>query len=147
MTQFKINESEDFTPLSKNRWILKFPKDLNFPSYLVANMTSPKCVLQLGKYQWEPIIVELYSTKKHSSAELFNKIIHYAEKGYDNDVLFTLELDILDNVGNVNESWMIHVDYVESFDFGELSYVSSQLDDDILISKMVLLPKSCKLNK
>ena len=130
-----------FEPKTKNRFVMTIE---GVPAYLVKTMARPSIQFETitldhinvkryvkGKASWQPITVTLYDPIVPSGAQSvieWVRLHHESVTGrdgysdfYKKDVTFNL----LGPVGDIVEEWILKGTYIQSANFGDLDYASS----------------------
>ena len=130
-----------FEPKLKNRYVM----NLNgLPAYLVKTMARPSITFEEvelhhinvkryvhGKATWEPIEVTLYDPVVPSAAQGVMEWIRLHHEsvtgrdGYSDFYKKDITFNLLDPVGAVVEEWELKGAYIQSANFGDLAFDSS----------------------
>ena len=130
-----------FEPKLKNRYVM----NLNgLPAYLVKTMARPSITFEEvelhhinvkryvhGKATWEPIEVTLYDPVVPSAAQGVMEWIRLHHEsvtgrdGYSDFYKKNITFNLLDPVGAVVEEWELKGAYIQSANFGDLAFDSS----------------------
>jgi hypothetical protein len=109
---------KEWGPKTINRFIcyIKNKNETDFiPSFLLKKMDRPSCYKDNGKWQWNPINIEVYDPIVPSASQIFYT---YITKPQSLDML----LKILGPVGDVVEEWDIKNAEFTYIDFGNLDW-------------------------
>jgi len=130
-----------FEPKTKNRFIMYIE---GVPAYLIKTAKRPSIQFEeivldhinvkrhiKGKGTWQPIDVTLYDPVVPSGAQSVMEWIRLSHEsvtgrdGYSDFYKKDVTFNLLGPVGDVVEEWVLKGTYIESADFGELDYASS----------------------
>jgi hypothetical protein len=130
-----------FEPKTKNRFIMYIE---GVPAYLIKTAKRPSIQFEeivldhinvkrhiKGKGTWQPIDVTLYDPVVPSGAQSVMEWIRLSHEsvtgrdGYSDFYKKDVTFNLLGPVGDVVEEWVLKGTYIESADFGELDYSSS----------------------
>lgn len=128
----------------ENRFIVEFPKEFDIESWLVRSISRP----HFKNNKWENIEMTFMDPIGPSTSErLFKLINKYKKKGLFSFLkkdIFTFQIQSLDPVGQVVETWSVDVKELVSVDFGKYDYGVKD-EDSLQIIKMILKPSNCTL--
>ncbi len=116
------------------RFRTEFPQEFGINSWVVDKISCPKMKKGLLFTTWEDISIEMLDPIHPSSSEALYKI--------QDKKNFIITLSSLDPVGEIVESWHIHVEKFKSIDFGGTLAYS---DDSIKKVTAVMKIKKCVL--
>lgn len=143
--KIKLEMISPCEPKRKNRWLVKFPKEMGISTYMVQSTNRPNLEIINKKFfnytyktklNWEEISFILVDPISPSSTQgMFNWIKKYKNKKFN----YTLE--ILDPTGVVVECWLIKDCVIKSINYGDLSYKK----DGITLLNLKVKPKTCEL--
>ena len=130
-----------FEPKTKNRFIMYVE---GVPAYLIKTANRPQIQFEeivldhinvkryiKGKGAWLPITVTLYDPVVPSAAQAVMEWIRLAHEsvtgrdGYSDFYKKDVTFNMLGPVGDVVEEWILKGTYIETANFGELDYASS----------------------
>ena len=130
-----------FEPKTKNRFIMYAE---GVPAYLIKTANRPSIQFEeivldhinvkryiKGKGDWQPIDVTLYDTVVPSGAQSVMEWIRLSHEsvtgrdGYSDFYKKDVTFNMLGPVGDVVEEWVLKGTYIESANFGDLDYASS----------------------
>jgi hypothetical protein len=109
---------------STNRFICKFLTNKSAPpSFVIKQMERPKCEINrntesnenLSKIKWHPIKLTLYDTVDPNISEIVTQTI-------ENNIIFDLEIRMLNEKGDILEKWLIKNGRISMVDFGSVSW-------------------------
>ena len=130
-----------FEPKLKNRYIMDID---GINAYLIKaanrpSIESDEVVLEhmnvtryiKGKTRWQPIEITLYDPIVPSAAQQVMEWVRLHHEsvtgrdGYKDFYSKTITFNLLDPVGAVAEEWVLHGAYIQSANFGDLAFDSS----------------------
>lgn len=108
--------------------------DVKFPSHWDINEAVVKEVsaLNFNDNHWDDITIKLYDTIAPNAAIRISSLLHTIGNNGINEII---NLQRIDPTGVVIETLDIHISCIKSFDFGNLSYDS----DDINMLSIILV--------
>ena len=146
MADLLLNTPKEHEPLRKNRWLLRFPSDLGINEWTCASAHRPSWKVDVtpipflntetyaaGRYTWEPITVSFNDFIGPSTSQAIMEWVRLiaesvtGREGYAAGYKRDIELEMLDPTGVVVSKWIIKNAFLNSADFGDLSYNSSDL--------------------
>jgi len=137
-----MNKIEKFEPKKTNRFLVRFPEELDIPKELIYKIKRP--TYHIHDNEWAPMEIGFHDSMSYSVSKKLLVYVNDNVIGRDIDetvCLFTFHIDIVDPKNVVIESWVINVNKILSIDFPELSYYS----DEVSQCKMLIKPLSCML--
>ena len=130
-----------FEPKTKNRFIMYVE---GVPAYLIKTANRPQIQFEeivldhinvkryiTGKGSWQPITVTLYDPVVPSAAQAVMEWIRLAHEsvtgrdGYSDFYKKDVTFNMLGPVGDVVEEWVLKGTFIESANFGDLDYAST----------------------
>ena len=130
-----------FEPKTKNRFIMYVE---GVPAYLIKTANRPQIQFEeivldhinvkryiKGKWAWQPITVTLYDPVVPSAAQAVMEWIRLAHEsvtgrdGYSDFYKKDVTFNMLGPVGDVVEEWVLKGTFIESANFGDLDYAST----------------------
>ena len=130
-----------FEPKVKNRFIMNID---GIPSYIIKAMNRPQIQFDevtmehmnvtrylKGKGKWQPIEVTLYDPIVPSGAQSVMEWVRLSHEsvtgrdGYSDFYKKDVTFNMLGPVGDVVEEWTLKGTYIETANFGDLDYASS----------------------
>lgn len=125
-----------FEPKLNNRFIVKFPEELDIPSWCVSQINKP----EYHNGQWSIITIMFRDPIAPSISQRIYKLLDSKITESPNQ-LKEFHIVSLDPVGVEVEDWHIIVDEIIYFNFGLLNYSDDQIQNVLMQVK----PKNCKL--
>jgi len=117
-----------FEPLRQNRFLITFPPELNIPSYLVKDVTTPSIKVSNSVHSCcEDIIVTFYDSVDYLTQKRLYDIITNPKSNNSHNNKFTIEM--IDSIGDVVYKWNV---------YGFISGVENTLLDYHIESSIVL---------
>lgn len=112
-----------FEPKTENRFVAKFPKPFNIPSFVIHNAKRPSFSNKKGTIVWNNMVFLMYDPIAPSTSQAIMEGIRELRK-MDS---YTLNITIqgMGPVGEVVEDWLV-VGEIESIDFGTLDWKSTE---------------------
>ena len=130
-----------FEPKLKNRFIMQID---GIPAYLIKSMNRPsiesdEVILEhmnvtryvKGKSRWQPLEITLYDPVVPSAAQQVIEWVRLHHEsvtgrdGYSDFYKKNITFNLLDPVGAVVEEWELKGAYIQSANFGDLAFDSS----------------------
>jgi len=130
-----------FEPKTKNRFIMYIE---GIPSYLVKTANRPQIQFEeivldhinvkryiKGKGAWQPVDITLYDPVVPSAAQAVMEWVRLSHEsvtgrdGYSDFYKKDVTFNLLGPVGDVVEEWVLKGTYIETANFGDLDYASS----------------------
>jgi len=130
-----------FEPKLKNRYVFSIGdidafliKTANRPSLeseevMLEHMNTTRYVK--GKSRWQPLEITLYDPIIPSASQQVHEwiILHHESvtgaDGYAEFYKKEVKINVLDPVGAIVEEWVLHGCYIQSANFGDLDFASS----------------------
>lgn len=149
MADLLLRSPQKYEPKTKNRWLLRFPNDVNIQPWQSKTVSAPKKEYQTKEmrfinsssfvntsYKWAPMNVTVRDFIAPSTSEALMEWARlHAESatgrmgyavGYAKDIL----LDTLDPTGVVIEQWLLKSSILTgTIDFGDWSYDDDEVRD------------------
>ena len=130
-----------FEPKVQNRFIMYIE---GIPAYLIKTAARPKITSEeikldhinvqryvKGKSVWDPITIELYDPIVPSGAQAVMEWVRLSHEsvtgrdGYSDFYKKDVTFNLLGPVGDVVEEWVLKGAYIETANFGDLDYAST----------------------
>ena len=124
-----------FEPKTKNRFIMYVE---GVPAFMIKTANRPQIQFEeivldhiKGKGAWQPIDVTLYDPVVPSAAQAVMEWVRLSHEsvtgrdGYSDFYKKDVTFNMLGPVGDVVEEWILKGTYIETANFGELDYASS----------------------
>ena len=130
-----------FEPKTKNRFIMYID---GIPAYLIRAMNRPTLQFEeivldhinvkryvKGKAAWQPIDITLYDPIVPSGAQSVLEWIRLGHEsvtgrdGYSDFYKKDITFNVLGPVGDVVEEWLLKGTYIETANFGDMDYATS----------------------
>ncbi len=134
MNEIEQRQKEDFHAKVNDRFIVRFEKPFDIPSYVCKGITRPSFSIDENNVKsYDVMLLKFYDPIEKPTTE---KIMRTLDK--TNNIDFDLEM--LDPVGDVVEKWVI-TGKVIHVDFGELDWQNAEPVE----IEMVVKIKTCIL--
>lgn len=152
-----------FEPMRQNRWIIRFPEELEIHSWVISEAQRPSIRLTRGgSHEWSPMVIKFRDPIAPSTTQrLWDLFLGITEGDITDENVnpqtlttmrqayqnirqhgLTFDLEMLDPVGSVISKWTIHQCQITNIDFGPLDYSSNDLAECV----MTVMPRNITLH-
>ena len=111
-----------FEPMRQNRFLIIFPEIFNISPYLVRMASRPTATFNDGLVRWDDMQFTLHDPISPSMSQTIYELI-------GTEILYSpmvIKLQMLGPVGDKIEQWTIKGAFINSANFGDLSFDSNE---------------------